>query len=276
MSTLLLNPRQMYAPDPEQQPVAAGVLTAVVHIVFAAILFMNMGWQKDIREQPSVKLWKSMPTTPAKAVPTTRVKAERPRKRTPAKPARPDFDPTPTRAREQFTQATPAAVSPAIPAPSPIVDVARPVTPAIAPLRADLAAPKREHVDKPVPDSINTDSGEPPPTYTPTQLDVSQPVEPQIDASRADLATPVRERIDKPAPDSLKVESVEPPPTYTPTQIADVSQPVEPQIEASRADLAAPVRERVDKPAPDSLKVESVEPPPTYTPTQIATVSQPV
>jgi len=266
----------MYAPDPEQQPVAAGVLTAVVHIVFAAILLMNMSWQQDIREQPSVKLWKSMPTTRVKAAPTTRVKAERPRKRTPAKPDRPDFDPTPTRANEQFTQAMPTAVSPAIPAPAPIVNVARPVTPAIAPLRADLAAPKRENVDKPVPDSINSDSGEPPPTYTPTQLDVSQPVEPQIDASRADLATPVRERVDKPAPDSLKVESVEPPPTYTPTQIADVSQPVEPQIEASRADLAMPVRERVDKPAPDNVKVESVEPPPTYTPTQIAAVSQPV
>jgi colicin import membrane protein len=265
----------MYAPDPEQQPVAAGVLTAVVHIVFAAILFLSMSWQQDIRQQASVKLWKSMPTTP--------VKAERPRKRTPvkpvnpAKPARPDFDPTPTRAKEQFTQATPAAVAPAIPTPSPIVDVARPVTPATAPLRADLAAPKREHVDKPMPDSINSGSGEPPPTYTPTQVAaVSQPVEPQIEASRADLAAPVRERVDQPAPDSLKVESVEPPPTYTPTQITAVSQPVEPQIEASRADLATPVRERVDQPAPDSLKVESAEPPPTYTPTRIAAVSQPV
>jgi len=275
MSTLLLNPRQMYAPDPEQQPLAAGVLTAVVHVVFAAILFMNMSWQQDIREQPTVKLWKSIPTTQVKAKPTTRVKAKRPRKQTPAEPARPDFDPTPTRGKEQFTQITPDAVSPAIPAPSPVVDIARPVTPAIAPLRADLTAPKREHVDKPVPDSINSDSGEPPPTYTPTQTDVSQPVEPQIDASRADLATPVRERIDRPAPDSLKVESVEPPPTYTPTQ-TDVSHPVEPQIEASRADLATPVRERIDKPAPDSLKIESVEPPPTYTPTQIAAVSQPI
>ena len=269
MSTLLLNPRQMYAPDPEQQPVAAGVLTAVVHVVFAAILLMNMSWQQDIREQPTVKLWKSMPTTRVKAGPTTRVKAERPRKQTPAKPARPDFDPTPTRAKEQFTQITPEAVSPAIPAPSPIVDIARPVTPAIAPLRADLAAPKREHVDKPVPDSINSDSGEPPPTYTPTQLDVSQPLEPQIEASRADLATPVRKRIDKPAPDSLKIESVEPPPTYTPTEIAAVSQPIKAEIAPPRTDLAAPTPAPVEKTGPASITTESVAPRPAPTPTQI-------
>ena len=270
MSTLLFNPRQMYAPDPEQQPVAAGVLTAVVHIVFAAVMFLNMNLQQDIRQPPSVKLWKSMPTTPVKAEPTTPVKAERPRKRTPPKPARPDFDPTPTRAQEQFTQATPAAaVSPAIPAPSPIVEVARPVTPAIAPLRADLAAPEREHVDKPVPDSINSDSGEPPPTYTPTQLDVSRPVEPQIEASRADLATPVRERVDKPAPDSLKVESVEPRPTYTPTQIASVSQPPKPEIAPPRSDFAAPAPELIEKTAPASISTESVAPRPVPAPTQI-------
>jgi len=277
MSTLLLNPRQIYAPDPEQQPVVAGVLTAVVHVVFAAVLFLNMTWRQDIRQPPSVMLWKTMPTSAVKSTPTTPVKTERPRKRTPVTPARPDFNPAPDQAWEHFTQATPAAISPAIPPPSPVIDVARPVTPAIAPLRADLAAPKREHVDKPMPDSISTDSGEPPPTYTPTQLvDVSQPVDSQIEASRADLATPIRERVDKPAPESGKVNSVEPPPTYTPTQTAAVSQPVQPQIEASRADLVPPVRERVDKPAPDSGKVESVEPPPTYTPTPITTVSQPV
>jgi len=261
----------MYAPDPEQQPVAAGVLTALVHIAFAAILFLNMSWKQDIRQHASVKLWKSMPTTP--------VKAERPRKQTPVKPAgpvkaarpvRPDFDPTPTRANEPFTQATLAAVSPAIPTPSPIVDVARPVTPATAPLRADLAAPKREHVDKPMPDSINSGSGEPPPTYTPTQVAaVSQPVEPQIEASRADLAAPVRERVDQPAPDSLKVESVEPPPTYTPTQISAVSQPVKPEIAPPRSDIAAPVPARVEKTAPASVSTESVAPRPAPTPTQI-------
>jgi hypothetical protein len=81
MSTLLLNPRQMYAPDPEQQPVAAGVLTVVVHVLFAAVLFLNMSWQQKIRPQASVKLWEAMPTTPAKAMPATPVKAERARKR---------------------------------------------------------------------------------------------------------------------------------------------------------------------------------------------------
>ena len=232
MSALLLDPRQMYAPDPEQQPVAAGVLTAVVHVVFAAILFLNMSWQQNIQKPASVKLWQSMPTTPANAErPKKRSKAERPRKRTPVTPARPDFDPAPKQVKEPFTQARPAAISPAIPPPSPIIDVARPATPAIAPLRADLAAPKRENVDKPMPDNINTDSIEPPPTTTPTQIvDVSQPIELEIEPSRADLATPMRERVDKPAPDSLKVESVEPQPTYAPTQIADVSERIELEI----------------------------------------------
>jgi colicin import membrane protein len=268
MSTLLLNPRQMYAPDPEQQPVAAGVLTVVVHVLFAAVLFLNMSWQQKIRPQASVKLWEAMPTTPAKAMPATPVKAERARKRKPVTPAKPEFQPAPDQLRTPITQAAPVAISPAVPPPpAPRIDIAPAQT--IAPLRADLAAPKREHVAKPVPDSTTADSAEPPPTYTPTQIvDVSQPDRAQIAASRADLATPTRERIDIPAPDSVNVEPFEPPPEYAPKKIVDVSQTVEPQIAPPGTDLAAPQRQPVEK-APASVSSAPVEPLPKYTPTTI-------
>jgi colicin import membrane protein len=273
MSTLLLNPRQMYAPDPEQQPVAAGVLTVVVHVAFATVLVLNMSWQENIRPQASVKLWQALPTTSVKAQSPKKSPKKR---RTPVTPAKPDFKPAPNQLREAITQANPGSTSPAIPPPpSPVINIAP--AQAIVPLRADLAAPNRERVDKPVPDSVNTGSVEPPPTYTPTQIvDVSRPVEPEIAPSRADLATPIQERMDEPAHDSVKAETVEPPPTYTPTQIVDTSRPIEPEIAPSRADLATPIRERMDTPARDSVKPDTVEPPPAHAPTQIAAASQPV
>jgi colicin import membrane protein len=174
MSTLLLNPRQMYAPDPEQQPVAAGVLTAGVHLMFAAVLFLNMSWQQNIRPQGSVKLWKSMPTNS--------VKVKRSSKPKPVAPAKPEIEPVPKQVVETFSQPEPALVAPAVPPPpSPVVDVPQPVTPEIAPPRADLAAPTRERVDKPAPDGINKVAVEPPPTPTPTQFEEQPDRKPEVD-----------------------------------------------------------------------------------------------
>ena len=239
MSTLLLIPRQLYAPAPEQQPVTAGVLTVVVHVVFAAVLLLNMDWHHNIRPQASVKLWKTMPTTS--------VEVKRPRKRAPVTPAKPEFEPVPKQVRETITQTAPTAIAPVIPPPpSPIIDVPQPVTPEAAPPRADLAAPTRERVDKPVPDSINTVSVEPPPTHTPTQFDVPQPDTPHIAPPRADLAAPTRERVDKPVSDSINTVSVEPPPTYTPTQFEEQPErkPVV-DVEALRRDRALALAEQL-------------------------------
>ena len=190
MSTLLLIPRQLYAPAPEQQPVTAGVLTVVIHVVFAAVLLLNMDWHHNIRPQASVKLWKTMPTTS--------VEVKRPRKRAPVTPAKPEFEPVPKQVRETITQTAPTAIAPVIPPPpSPIIDVPQPVAPQIAPPRADLAAPTRERVDKPVPDSINTVSVEPPPTNTPTQFEQQPERKPVVDveALRRDRALALAEQL---------------------------------------------------------------------------------
>ena len=262
MAALLLNPRQMYAPNPEQQPVAAGVLTAVVHVTFAALLILNMSWQQNIQPQASVKLWKTVPVTP--------VKTSRPKKqRTPVTPAKPEFKPVAAQLRQPITQATPAAISPAMPQPpAPVVNVVP--AQAMAPLRADLAAPRRQDVEKPVPDSNNVASVEPAPTYTsaPT-VDVSRPVEPEITPSRADLSVPIRERLDKPVPDSASTASVEPTPTYTPAQIVNTAQPVEPEIAPPIADPATPVRKPIENVPPASVNTQSTEPLRTITPKQI-------
>jgi colicin import membrane protein len=180
----------MYAPDPEQQPVAAGVLTAIVHVAFAAVMFLNMSWNQHIRPHATVRLWESLPTTV--------VKAKRASKRTPVEPAKPAFDPEPKQLKETIAQAEQPAITPDIPPPpSPIADIPQPVTLDIAPPRADLAAPARERVDKPAPDSTNTVSVDPPPTYTPVQFEQKPDRKPEVDvdALRRDRALALAEQL---------------------------------------------------------------------------------
>lgn len=190
MSVLLLHPRQIVLPDPEQQPAAAGILAVVVHAVFAAVLFLNMNWHQNIRPGASVKLWESLPTTS--------VKSKRTSKPTPVKPAQPEFEPVPQPLKEPIAQVEPALIAPAVPPPpTQLVDVAPPVTPEVAPPRAELAAPTRERVDKPAPDNVNTVTVDPPPAYKPTQFEAQPDRKPEIDvdALRRERALALAEQL---------------------------------------------------------------------------------
>lgn len=199
MSTLLLNPRQIYAPDPEQQPAAAGVLTVGVHIVFAVVLFLNMSWQQNIRSHASVKLWTSIPTTSVK---DKSVKTERQTRPKPVAPAKPEIQPAPEQVTKSIPQPASVTIAPAVappptPSPSPVVDIPQPVTPQIAPPRAELAAPARERVDKPATERPNTVAAAPPPVKTPTQFQEQPDRKPEVDVDslRRDRALALAERL---------------------------------------------------------------------------------
>jgi colicin import membrane protein len=247
MSTLLLNPRQMYAPDPEQQPAAAGVLTVGVHIVFAVVLFLNMSWQQNIRSHASVKLWTSIPTTSVK---DKSVKTERQTRPKPVAPAKPEIQPAPEQVTKSIPQPASVTIAPAVappptPSPSPVVDIPQPVTPQIAPPRAELAAPARERVDKPATERPNTVAAAPSPSSSPV-VDIPQPVTPQMTPPRAELAAPARERVDKPATERPNTVAAAPPPVKTPTQFQEQpDRKPEVDVDSLRRDRALALAERL-------------------------------
>ena len=161
MNTLQLNANRWIAEEPE---VAAGVLTAAVHVGFAAMLVLNINWQHRVQPNASVKLWESLPTNT--------VKSAKPRK---TKPTPPPAEVEPAPAPEPVTvQAEP------VPTPSAQLDVPPPAA-APPPPRADLAAPLRETIDQPPPEPVNTVPVDPPPAVSPTPFDEQPAPQPEVD-----------------------------------------------------------------------------------------------
>lgn len=155
MNTLPLGPVRWFADEPEPKPVTSGVLTFAIHAAFAAMLFLSMSWQQRIEPHASVKLWQSLPTTTVK-----RTKPSRPK---PAPPP-PEVEAVPEPAPRPAPVATPP-----------------PPSAALAPPRADLAAPIRERVEQPAPKATNIVPVEPPPPVAVTPLQEQPAPQPAID-----------------------------------------------------------------------------------------------
>lgn len=155
-------------------PVTAAVLTVLVHAAFAAILVLNMSWQQRIAQYSPVKLWESMPTSVKRSAQHRKPKAAAPPPEMKAAP-----EPVAQPAPEPTIRPVPTKVDLAPPPAK--IDIAPAPVAAAPPPRADLAAPRREKLNQPVPDSVNSVAVEPPPSPVSTPFEAQPAPLPEVD-----------------------------------------------------------------------------------------------